>query len=224
MTGFAMVPAMSNQTQSSVTLNVSNLSARRGGRTIFEGLSFELQNGQSMAVVGPNGSGKSTLLRVLAGLLRSETGTVQINSYNTQDICFSGHRDGLKGALTVHENLTFWANLYSAAENAVETAISLMALEAVLDMPADMLSAGWRRRAGLARLALGTASIWMLDEPYTALDTENVTRIDNLLSAHVESGGIALLATHQAPGFTPTQRIDMANYRAKAPEGPEMDW
>ena len=219
-----MVRGMSNQTQSSVTLTVSNLSARRGGRTIFEGLSFELQNGQSMAVVGPNGSGKSTLLRVLAGLLRSETGTVQINSYNTQEICFSGHRDGLKGALTVHENLTFWANLYSAAENAVETAISLMALEAVLDMPADMLSAGWRRRAGLARLALGTASIWMLDEPYTALDTENITRIDNLLSAHVENGGIALLATHKAPGFTPTQRIDMTNYRAKAPEGPEIDW
>ena len=224
MAGFAMVRGMSNQTQSSVTLTVSNLSARRGGRTIFEGLSFELQNGQSMAVVGPNGSGKSTLLRVLAGLLRSETGTVQINSYNTQEICFSGHRDGLKGALTVHENLTFWANLYSAAENAVETAISLMALEAVLDMPADMLSAGWRRRAGLARLALGTASIWMLDEPYTALDTENITRIDNLLSAHVENGGIALLATHKAPGFTPTQRIDMTNYRAKAPEGPEIDW
>lgn len=224
MAGFAMVRAMFDQTQSPVTLSVSDLSARRGGRTIFEGLSFDLQNGQSMAVVGPNGSGKSTLLRILAGLLQSETGTIQIDPDDRRAICFAGHRDGLKGALTVHENLRFWANLYGAAENAVENAISRMALEAVLDMPADMLSAGWRRRAGLARLALGTALIWILDEPYTALDTENVVRIDSLLSAHVENGGIVLLATHQAPGFTPTQRVDMADYRAKVPEGPEMDW
>ncbi len=224
MLGFGMVRAMSDQTQSPVTLGVRDLSARRGGRTIFEGLSFELQNSQSMAVVGPNGSGKSTLLRILAGLLRSETGTIQIDPDDRGAICFAGHRDGLKGALTVHENLRFWANLYGAAEPAVEHAVGRMALETVLDMPADMLSAGWRRRAGLARLALGTASIWILDEPYTALDTENVARIDTLLSTHVESGGIALLATHQAPGFTPTQRIDMADYRAKVPEGPEMDW
>lgn len=207
--------------QPPTALNVSGLSARRGGRTIFEGLSLSLTDGHALVVTGPNGSGKSTLLRVLAGLLRSEAGTVVIDPEDDSDICYAGHRDGLKGSLTVQENLAFWAKLYGADLGAVDVAINRMALETVLDMPADMLSAGWRRRAGLSRLALGTSSIWILDEPYTALDAENVIRIDSLLSEHVAAGGIVVLATHQAPGFNPTHQINMADYPA---ETSEMDW
>ncbi|NKB42774.1 MAG: heme ABC exporter ATP-binding protein CcmA [Alphaproteobacteria bacterium] len=212
---------MSESKQPSTHLDVSGLSARRGGRTIFEGLSFSLINGTSLMVTGPNGSGKSTLLRILAGLLRSEAGTITLTPEDGAEICYAGHRDGLKGGLTVEENLGFWAKLYGANQEAVEQAIDRMALETVLDMPADMLSAGWRRRAGLARLALGTAPIWVLDEPYTALDAENVVRIDGVLNDHVNAGGIVVLATHQAPGFTPSNQINMANYPAKTSE---VDW
>jgi len=221
MARFVMVPGMSERSQPSTILNVSGLSARRGGRTIFEGLSFSLNAGNALIVTGPNGSGKSTLLRILAGLLRSETGTISLKPEGDCEICYAGHRDGLKGGLTVQENLAFWADLYGADLGASDKAISRMALETVLDMPADMLSAGWRRRAGLARLALGTAPIWILDEPYTALDTENVARIDSLLSEHVAAEGIVVLATHQDPGFTPTHHINMADYPAKTPE---VDW
>ena len=177
-----------------------------------------------MTVVGPNGSGKSTLLRILAGLLRSETGDVTLHPDDGYTVCFAGHRDGLKGALTVRENLVFWSKVYAARAGAVDRAIDRMALDAVIDMPADMLSAGWRRRAGLARLALDTAALWILDEPYTALDKENLGRIDDLLTSHVDAGGLVILATHQAPNFTPTQKIDMAEYPAKRPEGLEVDW
>lgn len=177
-----------------------------------------------MTVVGPNGSGKSTLLRILAGLLRSETGDVTLHPADGHTVCFAGHRDGLKGALSVRENLVFWSKIYAASDGAVDQAIDRMALDAVIDMPADMLSAGWRRRAGLARLALDTATLWILDEPYTALDKENLGRIDELLTSHVEAGGLVILATHQAPNFTPTQQIDMAEYPAKRPEGLEVDW
>lgn len=221
---FAMVPPMSVNSRPIVTLEVRDLSARRGGRTIFEGLSFSLKNSQSMTVVGSNGSGKSTLLRILAGLLRAETGAVLLQPDDGSTVCFAGHRDGLKGALTVRENLAFWSKVYAADAGAVDSAIDRMALEAVIDMPADMLSAGWRRRAGLARLALDTAAIWIVDEPYTALDTENVERIDDLLATHVASGGVVIMATHQSPSFAPTRRLDMTAYPAKRPEGLEMDW
>lgn len=212
---------MSEGTQPLTVLNVNGLSARRGGRTIFEGLSLSLNGGNALMVTGPNGSGKSTLLRILAGLLRCEAGSVTFGSEDESAICYAGHRDGLKGGLTVQENIEFWAKLYGADTNAVDGAINRMALETVLDMPADMLSAGWRRRAGLARLALGTAAIWILDEPYTALDAENVLRIDSLLSEHIAAGGIVVLATHQSPGFDPTHQINMADYPAKASE---VDW
>lgn len=219
--GFGMVPTMSARSPAAVTLDVHDLSARRGARTIFENLSFSLKEGSALMVTGPNGSGKSTLLRILVGLLRSEAGTITLTPEDTTEICYAGHRDGLKGGLSVLENLVFWAKLYGAGQDAVNQAVNRMALDAVLEMPADMLSAGWRRRAGLARLALGTASVWVLDEPYTALDADNVNRIDNLLSEHVTAGGVVVLATHQAPGFTPSHKINMADYPAKTPE---VEW
>lgn len=216
-----MVPTMSTRSTAAITFDVHNLSARRGGRTIFENLSFSLKDGSALMVSGPNGSGKSTLLRILVGLLRSETGTITLTPEDETEVCYAGHRDGLKGGLSVLENLIFWSRLYGAEQDAVDQAISRMALDTVLEMPADMLSAGWRRRAGLARLALGSASIWILDEPYTALDAENVDRIDSLLNEHVTAGGVVVLATHQAPGFTPNHKINMADYPAKTPE---VEW
>ena len=219
-----MVRAMLKTQKPPLSLEARGLAVRRSGRIIFEGLSLSLNGGESAVVTGPNGSGKSTLLRVLAGLLQSEAGSVTVQPDDRQAVCYAGHRDGLKGALTVLENLVFWAKIYGTNTAAAERAIHRLALDQVADMPADMLSAGWRRRAGLARLALNTSPVWILDEPYTALDTENVSRIDSVLSEHVATGGIAILATHQAPGFAPTHKINMADFRPSAPMMTEMDW
>ena len=219
-----MVPTMHTPQTETPNLTVEGLSARRGGRTIFENLAFSLTSGEAAVVTGPNGSGKSTLLRVLAGLLPLDNGTVAVTPEPPAGLCYAGHRDGLKGALTVLENLTFWSNIYGVERTATQQVIDRMALNAVADMPADFLSAGWRRRAGLARLLLSNAPIWLLDEPYTALDTENVGRIDAVLSEHVEDGGIAILATHQPPGFEPTHRIEMSDYPAMASAEAELDW
>lgn len=200
---------------------VTDLSARRGGRLIFRGLSFGVSDGEAMMVVGPNGSGKSTLLRLLTGLSHPESGSIERNPAEQGALRYAGHRDGLKGGLTVAENLTFWGSVYGATKNDVNSALDRMALHTVAEMPVNVLSAGWRRRAGLARLLLGEAPLWILDEPYTALDADNVARIDGILSDHVGTGGVVILATHQSPRFAPTQTIDMAAFEAPFEE---MEW
>ncbi len=220
----SMVPAMHTPQTETPILIVEGLSARRGGRAIFENVSFHLTSGEAAVITGPNGSGKSTLLRVLAGLLPLDNGMVTVTPELPYAICYAGHRDGLKGALTVFENLSFWSKIYGVEMAATQQVIDRMALNAVADMPADFLSAGWRRRAGLARLLLSNAPIWLLDEPYTALDTENVGRIDAVLSEHVTGGGIAILATHQLPGFEPNHRIEMSDYPAVIAAEMERDW
>ena len=202
-------------------LVVTDLSARRGGRPIFRGLSFTLSGGEALVVTGPNGSGKSTLLRLLTGLSRPDSGTIDRTPAEVDALRYGGHRDGLKGGLTVAENLAFWNSLYGAPEEDIAVALDRFDLHSVADMPVDVLSAGWRRRAGLARLVLGQAPLWILDEPYTALDADNMARIDGILSDHINSGGLVVLATHQAPDFTPAQRIDLAAFEAPVEE---LEW
>ncbi|MFL2770899.1 MAG: heme ABC exporter ATP-binding protein CcmA [Rhodospirillaceae bacterium] len=209
---------MLKNTSSPPSLVVSDLAAQRGGRLIFRGLSFSAGPGDAITITGPNGSGKSTLLRILAGLALPETGTVIRTPCEKSAMRFSGHRDGLKSGLTVEENLAFWAAIYAAPENDVKGAIDSFELSTVRNMPVDLLSAGWRRRAGLSRLALGNAPVWILDEPYTTLDTGNVARVDGIFSNHIAKGGIIILATHQEPGFFASQNITMTTYEARAQE------
>ena len=211
-----MVPAMPNRSSPNPSLTVTDLAAQRGGRLVFRGLSFTARAGEAITILGPNGSGKSTLLRVLAGLAQPELGSLNRTPPDSEALRFAGHRDGLKSGLSVAENLSFWAALYGTSEQSVADAVDQFDLSSVDDMPVDVLSAGWRRRAGLARLALGNAPLWILDEPYTALDKENIARIDTILSGHVAQGGIVVLATHQTPGFECSQVIDMAAYEAPA--------
>ena len=209
-------PAPSPSNTSTVRLSVDALAAQRGGRLIFRGLTFSATGGQAIVIAGPNGSGKSTLLRLLTGLARPEAGTIERDPGEPEHLRIVSHLDGLKGALTVLENLAFWAGIYSAPEESVDGAMDRLALSPMTDMPVDMLSAGWRRRVGLARLIIGNAPLWILDEPYTALDTDNVARVDGLMEDHVSQGGLVVLATHQAPRFTPALTIDMAAYAAPA--------
>ena len=204
----------SNKGTRKAGLTVGDLAARRGGRMIFRGLSFSVAGGQALVVAGPNGSGKSTLLRLLTGLTPPDSGSIHQDPDEPEHVRYISHRDGLKGALTVHENLAFWSAIYGVDIGTVDTAMDRLALSDVADMPADMLSAGWRRRVGLARLIIGAAPLWILDEPYTSLDSENVARIDALISDHLEQDGLVVLATHQRPSFAVAQTIDMAAYAA----------
>lgn len=180
-------------------LQAEGLAAIRGERLVFSGLSFALPPGGALLLEGPNGSGKSTLLRVLAGLGRAEVGTLRWNGEDALSdrtthatrVAYLGHQDAVKPGLTVAENLAFWGT-----PPEIETALARLNLARLAPLPARMLSAGQKRRLALARLALATAPIWLLDEPTLGLDTTSVAALGEMLAAHRATGGVVLAATH----------------------------
>ena len=180
-------------------LIVENLTCIRGGRTLFADLSFRLASGESLRLQGPNGSGKTSLLRILAGFLELDSGTVRVDGVeNDADIgeqChYVGHLNGVKSTLTVGENLEFWCSYLPGTE--INTALDRFALGDLQDIPAGMLSAGQRRRLGLARLLVADRPIWFLDEPTVSLDTGSCRIFAELVEAHIGAGGMVIAATH----------------------------
>ncbi len=182
-----------------------NLSCIRSERLVFSDLSFALSAGDLLLLCGPNGSGKTSALRIMAGLTPPASGSIHRDgtplnlAAHRSDLGYAGHHDAVKPGLTVHEDLTFWHGLRGGMPDALATAMTAMGLEALAEMQAGLLSAGQRRRLALARLACGTASLWLLDEPETALDREGQERFSALLLQHRAAGGIAVVATHAAP-------------------------
>uniref|UniRef100_UPI00161CEF8B heme ABC exporter ATP-binding protein CcmA n=1 Tax=Muricoccus pecuniae TaxID=693023 RepID=UPI00161CEF8B len=182
-------------------LATEGLAIRRGGRVVFSGLSLRARPGEALLLLGPNGAGKSTLLRALAGLLRPAAGRVLWEGEDVADDSaahgtrtrYLGHQDAIKPALTPREDLAFWARLRGGEP---EAALAALGLSALAGLPCRSLSAGQRRRLALARLALGDAPLWLLDEPTLGLDTASVARLGALLAAHRARGGIVLAATH----------------------------
>ena len=162
-----------------MTLSVTDLTITRGGLPVLEGLSFVLQPGKALILRGANGSGKTTLLRTLAGLQPPTTGTV---TGSEDQIAYAGHSDGLKLTMTVRENLTFWARVFRAGD--VVTALATYDLDALADRTAGTLSAGQKRRLGLARLMVTGRRIWALDEPTVSLDKAAVTLFANAVLGH----------------------------------------
>jgi heme exporter protein A len=191
-----------------MTLTVTDLSCARGGLALLSGLSFTLSPGRALILRGPNGSGKTTLLRTLAGLQPALAGEI---SSDPDSIAYAGHADGLKATLTVAENLAFWAAIYGQRDIAV--AIRTFDLESLRDRPAQNLSAGQKRRLGLARLAVTGRPIWMLDEPTVSLDALSTRRFADALQAHLATGGSALIATHIDLGFE-AEILDVSGFRA----------
>lgn len=183
------------------------LSCVRGGRPIFSALEFAVPAGQALAVTGINGAGKSSLLRLIAGLLPAAGGTVTLEGGEAdltlpEQAHYLGHRDALKPALTVLENLDFWRDFLGGQAIDGLASLETVGLGHAAHLPAAFLSAGQRRRLSIARLIAVNRPIWLLDEPTSALDTSGQTMIAGLMDAHLRSGGIILAATHGPLGIT----------------------
>lgn len=194
-------------------LSVGNLSVTRGGVPLLAGVSFTLTAGQSLVLRGPNGIGKTTLLRAIAGLQPPTAGGV---TFPPEGLAYAGHADGLKATLTVAENLTFWARIFGG--DGVGAALAAMDLDALADRPAQNLSAGQKRRLGLARLLVTGRRLWLLDEPTVSLDAASVALFGAAVRAHLAGGGAALMATHIDLGLGDAETLDLTPYRAKLPE------
>ena len=189
-----------------------NLSCARGGIAVLSGVTFALSPGQALILRGPNGVGKTTLLRCIAGLQPAVAGGIVLPEAG---VIYAAHADGVKGMLSVAENLAFWAAVQGA--RGIEAALQAMDLAGLADRPAQNLSAGQRRRLGLARLCLGGRSaLWLLDEPTVSLDAASVGLVERALAEHLAQGGMALVATHLDLDLPGAGVLDLSAFRARA--------
>jgi heme exporter protein A len=178
----------------------------RGGREIFSGLDFEASSGEALAVTGPNGAGKTSLLRLIAGLLTMADGSVDLEGGEAEltlaeQAHYLGHRDPLKPALSVLENLAFWRDFLGGAAFDAAESLSAVGLDHAGHLPAAYLSAGQRRRLSIARLLAVRRPIWLLDEPTHALDTAGQGLFATLMRDHLARGGLIVAATHAPLGL-----------------------
>jgi heme exporter protein A len=190
-------------------LHVSNLSVARGGMTLLSGVDFALNAGQILVLRGANGLGKTSLLRCIAGLQNPVEG--QITAPET--VAYSGHADGLKGQMTVLENLAFWSSIYHGPSP--EVALDAYDLHALADRPAANLSAGQKRRLGLARMQVSGCALWVMDEPTVSLDADNVALFRAALDRHVQSGGAAVITTHIDLAIASARLLDLTRFKAR---------
>jgi heme exporter protein A len=192
-------------------LETEELSVERGGVPVLERLSFAVAAGRALVLRGPNGSGKTTLIRTLAGLQPPAAGRVRADEF-----LYAGHLDGIKAVLTVRENLAFWAQVLGQGD--IAAALAAFDLEALADRPARALSAGQKRRLGLARLALTPRPLWLLDEPTVSLDAASVGLFAAAVGRQLAAGGAAVIATHVDLGLEAAS-LDLSAYRARAGAG-----
>ena len=200
-------------------LEAANLACERGGRTLFRGLSFSLAPGDALRIAGANGSGKTSLLRILCGLLAPTEGkvrwrgdeTTRLRDDYSQQLVYLGHAAALKDDLSAAENLSITCRLAgdAAVHGRVEEALHRFGL-AREQRPIRKLSQGQRRRSTLARLALSEARpLWLLDEPFSALDAEGVSTLSALILDHAARGGVIVFTTHQDPGIAAMRVIEL---------------
>ena len=183
-----------------------DLGCVRGDRTVFAGVNFAVESGEALAVTGRNGAGKTTLLRLIAGLLEPAQGHIELaggapESTVPEQAHYLGHRDALKPALSVLENLRFWYAFLGGGDASTASALEAVGLAGLAGLPAGYLSAGQRRRLSIARLLAAPRPIWLLDEPTAALDTASQERLADLMRSHLAGGGIIVAATHGPLGL-----------------------
>jgi len=185
----------------SLRLEIEGLALSRGGRRLFEGLSFDMAAGQATALVGRNGAGKTSLLRAVAGLIRPDAGRIGFGdrdaaSARGEDLHLLGHLDGLKGSRTARDELAFWSRWLGGDESRVPAAARRLELVPLLDLEVRRLSAGQRRRLALARMLAAPRTLWLLDEPLSPLDATWRARFGEMMAEHVAAGGMILAAVH----------------------------
>ncbi len=195
-----------------LVLTAENLHIVRGGQPIVEQVSFTVHGCEALLLTGPNGAGKTTLLRAIAGFLTPSGRSFQLSGGDSeltigQQCHYAGHLDAVKARLTVAENVTFWADFLGGPTHDVTQALSALDLEDLASVPAAYLSAGQRRRLGLARLLTAHRPIWLLDEPTVSLDAASRQRFAVVVAAHLKRGGIVIAATHVDLGLGSPQEL-----------------
>lgn len=196
-----------------MSLSVRDLACARGGLPLLEGVSFSVNAGAALVLRGPNGCGKTTLLRTIAGLQPALSGAIDCPP---DAIAYAAHADGIKATLSVAENLCFWAAIYGTSE--IETALEQMNLRALAERAAQNLSAGQKRRLGLARLMVTGRPVWVLDEPTVSLDVASVALFGDVVRTHLAGGGMAVMATHIELGLPEAEILDLTPFKASLPE------
>ncbi len=194
---------------SQALLRVDDLFCERDERVLFDGLSFELSAGEVVQIEGQNGSGKTTLLRILSGLSNHFEGDIfwkgepmaDVRENFRQELLYFGHHPGVKAILTPEENLNWYAAMHSGIDREkIAYALEKVGLAGFEDSPCHTLSAGQNRRVSLARLYLSQAKLWILDEPFTAIDKQGVAEKEALVLEHAKQGGCVILTTHHQLG------------------------
>ena len=186
-------------------LEAVDLACERGERLLFANLDLTLEAGQVLRVEGQNGAGKTSLLRVLCGLSLPLEGEIRwagedIRRRRTEyltELAYVGHAHGVKGELTALENLRVAGALAGHRDEPARQALGELGLAGFEELPSKILSAGQRRRVALARLKVSRARLWILDEPFTALDRAGVAAVEQMITLHARAGGLCLLTSHQ---------------------------
>lgn len=199
-------------------LQAKELECERGGRALFQSLSFVLKEGEALRVAGANGSGKTSLLRILCGLLPPSHGEVlwkgspirSLKEDYARELAYLGHAPAVKDDLSAAENLAIACRLAGNPQSHKAVAEALERFAVPPDRPVRQLSQGQRRRAALARLALsGSTPLWLLDEPFSALDTQGIESLRDVIFKHLNRGGAIALTTHQDPRIDAAKVIDL---------------
>lgn len=211
-------------------LHADNLTVERGTRTVINDLSFTAKAGEALLLVGPNGAGKTTLIRTLAGFIAPSRGSISIKGdsgdRDVAELChYVGHLTGIKANLTAEQNLTFWGE-YLGGDKAtladrVDAALADFGLSALADYPAGLLSAGQKRRLGLARLSVAARPIWLLDEPTVSLDAASTELLARLIQQHLTRDGLVIAATHLPLGLEQPVYLRLGPQAASAGLSPE---
>ncbi len=202
---------------------VRGLSCMRGDKTLFAGLNLDLRPGEALHVKGPNGLGKTTLLRALCGLSRPVRGEIRwrgekvsdLGEEFTAEVAYIGHLNGIQGDLTASENLRLASQIFTRRGQeglSAGEALERVGLRAQAGRPARHLSQGQKRRLALARLLVLRRPLWVLDEPFTALDVASVGSLSSLIGEHMAGGGLALVVSHQAFDLPGIRDFELAQY------------
>lgn len=201
-------------------LECRNISFERDDIPLFSGVSFQLHPSQAIQVTGANGAGKTTLLRILATSLQATEGEVlwrgksiagQLSEYQ-DNMLYLGHSAGVKSSLTPRENLQWYFRLFPAVTAEFDSALRRVSLQGYENVPCHTLSAGQQRRVALARLYLSSASLWILDEPFTSIDVHGVALLESLMTDHLLAGGSIILTSHQQLGLQNVQALDLESF------------